>query len=59
MPRRRKVSVDPELLKEIEELDRRILETTRRNAEILAMADRVQRRLREVYLGPAHAFDPR
>jgi hypothetical protein len=49
MPKRRKILVDPELLKKLEDLERRIRESDRRTAEVLAEADRVQRRLREIY----------
>jgi len=51
MPKRRKILVDPELLKELEDLERRSQETSRKTAEILAQAEQVRRRLREIYAG--------
>lgn len=55
MPKRRKIAVDPELLKEIEDLERRMRATDRRIAETMAMADHVQRRLREIYMPGARS----
>ncbi|MGH2728209.1 MAG: hypothetical protein ACRDKS_14670 [Actinomycetota bacterium] len=51
MPKRRKILVDPELLKELEDLERRSRETDRRTAEVLARVDRIQQQLREAYTG--------
>ena len=48
MPKRRKIQVDPEFLKELEDLDRRILETDRKIEADFAEADEVVRMLREV-----------
>lgn len=49
MPKRRKVQVDPELLKALEDLERRSRESDRRAAEVLARVDQIQKRLREAY----------
>jgi hypothetical protein len=47
MTKRRKVQVDPELLKELEDLERRMRETDRKIDADLAMADETLRLLRE------------
>jgi hypothetical protein len=49
MPKRRKIQVDPELLKELEELERRSQENARKSAEVLARSEEVRRRLRQMY----------
>ena len=49
MPKRRKIQVDPEFLKEVEDLDRRMRETDRRIEETLKMAAEARRRLRLIY----------
>ena len=49
MPKRRKVEVDAELLKELHDLRRRMEETDRRIEETLKMADEAQRKLRAIY----------
>ncbi|MGH2728606.1 MAG: hypothetical protein ACRDKS_16670 [Actinomycetota bacterium] len=49
MPKRKKKSVDPEILKELEELDKRAEEDRRKNDEVLALVDQIQLRLRQMY----------
>ena len=49
MPRSRKIQVDRELLRELEELERRSRETDRKTAEVLVRVDRIQQRLRALY----------
>ena len=49
MPKRRKIQVDPELLKALEDLERRSRETDRRTAALLVRLDQLQQRLREQY----------
>ena len=49
MPKRRKVLVDPELLKALEDLERRARESDRRTAEVVARAEQLLARLRERY----------
>lgn len=51
MPKRRKILVDPELLKEIEALERRIREDHVKNAEVRARVAETRRRLRRIYAG--------
>ncbi len=46
MPKNRKIQVDPELLKALEDLERRIRESDRKTAEVIARADQVLMRLR-------------
>ena len=46
-PRRKAASIDPELLKEIEQLKRAIREDDRKTAEVLARVDETRRLLRE------------
>lgn len=48
MPKRRKVEVDPQLLKEFEDLQRRMRETDREIDAALEMAHEVQRKLRKI-----------
>lgn len=51
MSKRKKITVDPEILKKLEELDRRAEEDRKKNAEVLAWVDEIQRRLRRMYVG--------
>lgn len=51
VPKRRKTKVDPELAREIEDLDRRMRETDRKIEADFAEADRVIRLLRETRTG--------
>jgi hypothetical protein len=46
MPKRRKIEVDPELLKELEDLRRRMQETDRRIEATMARAEEARRKLR-------------
>lgn len=47
--KRRKVQVDPELLKELENLERRMRQTDREIERVLRKADEAQRQLRAIY----------
>ena len=49
MPKRRKIQVDPELLRELEDLERRMRETDREIAVTLERAHQLQKRLRATY----------
>ena len=49
MPKRRKVQVDPELLKQLADLERRMRETDRHIEAALHRANEVQKRLRTRY----------
>jgi len=46
MPKRRKIEVDPELLKELEDLRRRMKETDRRIEATMQRAEEALRKLR-------------
>ena len=46
MPKRRKIEVDPELLKELEDLRRRMQETDRRIEATMERAEEARRKLR-------------
>jgi hypothetical protein len=49
MPKRRKIQVDPELLKQLADLERRMRETDREIEVTLAKAHELQQRLRATY----------
>jgi len=49
MPKRRKIQVDPELLRQLADLERRMRETDREIEAALHRANEVQRRLRARY----------
>lgn len=49
MPKRRKIQVDPELLKQIADLERRMRQTDREIEIAIARAEEAQRRLRAIY----------
>jgi hypothetical protein len=49
MPKRRKIQVDPELLKELEDLERRMRQTDREIEAVIARAHEVQQKLRAMY----------
>jgi hypothetical protein len=49
MPKRRKVEVDPQLLKEIEDLRRRMRETDREIEAAIQRAHETQLKLRKIY----------
>lgn len=49
MPKRRKVEVDPQLLKEIEDLRRRMRETNREIEAAIQRALETQKKLRKIY----------
>ena len=51
MPKRRKSRIPPELIAKLEELQRRAQEDSRKTAELNERAERLQRRLREIYAG--------
>ncbi|MFY9587892.1 MAG: hypothetical protein WAT66_10600 [Actinomycetota bacterium] len=50
MPRQRKPRVPPELLEKLRDLERRAREDSQKTAEVFAKAERLQRRLREIYM---------
>jgi hypothetical protein len=47
MPKTRRVQIDPELLKEIEELERRIRDVKVKNAEAVRRGEQLLERLRK------------
>lgn len=49
MPKRRKVQIDPELLKQLADLERRMRQTDREIAVAIERAHQVQKRLRAIY----------
>ena len=49
MPKRRKMKVGPELLKQLSDLERRMRQTDREIEIALARAHEAQRRLRAIY----------
>lgn len=49
MPKRRKIQVDPELLKQLADLERRMRQTDREIEIAMARADEAQRKLRAIY----------
>lgn len=49
MPKRRKIQVDPELLKEIADLERRMRETDREIERTIQRGHEVQAKLRAIY----------
>lgn len=51
MPKIRKPRIPPELLERLEELERQAREDSRETERVIAEVEKLQRRLREIYVG--------